>query len=212
MYKELRDYIQPFDLISFSGKGHVSNIIKGFTDSDISHVAIVYKIQDEETNIHLDNLTREDEKALISDDLYDKERVLIIESTSLVTLPDKIHGEYIKGVQIQALSERIKDYDGQVYWHKLRNTISEARQAFMYMWLTNRHRKRIQYDTIGAVQSAIDIWDYILESKPDYEKLFCSEMVAKAYEIAGLFIGNPSEQTPDDVISFPFLEQRVQIK
>ena len=190
MYKELRDQIQPFDLISFSGKGHVSNIIKGFTDSDISHVAIVHRILDEK----------------------EEERVLIIESTSLVTLPDKVHGEVLKGVQIQALSERIRDYDGQVYWHKLRNPISEARQAAMYSWLLTQHTKRIKYDTVGAIRSGVDIWDYMMESKPDYEKLFCSEMVAKAYEIAGFFIGNPSEQTPEDVVNFPFLEERLQIK
>ena len=44
MYKT--EIIQPFDLISFR-VGHVSNIIKGFTDSDISHVAIVHRILDE---------------------------------------------------------------------------------------------------------------------------------------------------------------------
>lgn len=190
MYENIRDKMQPFDLISFSGKGHVSNIIKGFTNSDISHVALVYKILDEN----------------------EKERVLIIESTSLVTLPDKIHGEMIKGVQIQALSERLNTYDGQVYWHKLNVPISEARQASMYSWLLTQHTARIKYDTIGAVRSGVDIWDYMMESKPDYEKLFCSEMVAKVYEIAGYFIQNPSEQTPEDVVKFGFLDDRVQIK
>jgi hypothetical protein len=188
MYKDVRSQMGQFDLISFSGKGTVSNIIKAGTNSDISHVAMVYRIFDE------------------------TDRVLIIESTSLVEIEDAVHGELIKGVQIQYLSNRVDSYEGQIYWHKLRTSISEARQAAMYAWLTTQHLKRIKYDPVGAVRSGIDIFDYILESKPDYEKLFCSEMVAKAYEIAGLYIGNPSEQTPDDVISYPFLKQRVQIK
>lgn len=186
MYQDIRPKINAFDVISFSGKGHVSNIIKGFTDSDISHVAMVYRTLDD--------------------------RVLIIESTSLVELKDEIHGELIKGVQVQYLSNRLDTYDGQVYWHKCSNPISEARQAAMYSWLTTQHLNRIQYDTVGAVRSGVDIFDYILESKPDYDKLFCSEMVAKAFGIAGFFIGNPSEQTPEDVVQFPFLEERVQIK
>lgn len=190
MYQEVREKMQPFDLISFSGKGSVSNIIKGFTNSDISHVALVYRILDEN----------------------EKERVLIIESTSLVTLPDRIHGEMIKGVQIQALSERLKTYEGQVYWHKLNVPVSQARKAAMYSWLLTQHSTRVKYDTIGAIRSGVDIWDYMLESKPDYEKLFCSEMVAKVYEVAGHFIGNPSEQTPEDVVNLAILDKRIQIK
>jgi hypothetical protein len=201
MYQDVRNQMGQFDLISFSGKGTVSNIIKVGTNSDISHVAMVYRIC--ELNIQLFEKFEQ---------LLETDRVLIIESTSLVEIEDAVHGELIKGVQIQYLSDRINSYEGQIYWHKLRNPISEARQAAMYAWLTTQHLKRIKYDSVGAVRSGIDIFDYILESKPDYEKLFCSEMVAKAYEIAGLFIGNPSEQTPDDVISYPFLEQRVQIK
>jgi hypothetical protein len=50
------------------------------------------------------------------------------------------------------------------------------------------------------------------ENAPDYSSLFCSEMVARAFEIAGLFEGNPSEQTPRDVVEFGFLADRVQIK
>lgn len=45
-YNEIREQIQQGDVIAFSGKGHVSELIKLFTLSSVSHVAIVIKSTD----------------------------------------------------------------------------------------------------------------------------------------------------------------------
>lgn len=177
------------DLIAFSGKSKVSNIIKGFTNSDISHVGMVF--ESNRTGGH---------------------RVELIESTSLAVLPDNRSGELIKGVQMQMLSQRMDMYEGQVYWQPLKTKLSDARQAKMLSWLYCAWASKTLYDTKGAIHAGIDILG--LEKEPDFSTLFCSEMVAEAYRVAGLLPDNynASEATPADVVKYPFLGDRVQIK
>lgn len=189
MYKDVRKLMKTGDLIAFSGKSKVSNIIKGATGSDISHVGMVFE-----------------------SDRTGEYRVEIIESTSLVTLPDNRTGELIKGVQMQMLSQRMDMYEGQVYWQPLKTKLSDARQARMLSWLYCAWAAKIKYDTKGAIRAGIDLLG--LEKEPDFSTLFCSEMVAEAYRLAGLLPEsyNASEATPADVVKYPFLGDRTQIK
>ena len=188
-YSDVRKLMKTGDLIAFSGKSRVSSIIKFGTNSDISHVGMVFE----------SNRTGE-------------HRVEIIESTSLATLPDNRSGELIKGVQMQMLSQRMDMYDGQVYWQPLKKEISEAKQIRMLSWLYCAWASKTLYDTKGAVHAGIDILG--LEKEPDFSTLFCSEMVAEAYRLAGLLPEgyNASEATPADVVKYPFLGDRIQIK
>lgn len=183
MYSDIRDQIKTGDVIGFSGKGRTSNIIKAGTFCDISHVGIVYRTQ--------------------------ADRVVIMESTSLNNIADCVTGEFIKGIQQQYLSDRIKSYDGQSYWYALNKPI-ENPQA-MSNWLKDKHGKRVPYDTLQALGSALDI--LVPDNKEDFSKLFCSEMVTKALQVAGVVCDelNASEQTPADVIEFDCLDERVQI-
>ncbi|MEE9356609.1 MAG: hypothetical protein V3U75_13550 [Methylococcaceae bacterium] len=191
MYNEIRNKIKFGDVISFSGKGDVSNIIKWKTNSDISHVGMV----------------------LESEFVGGEKRIVLVESTSLVNLPDIRTKELIKGVQMQHLSQRLDSYDGQAYYHELERDLSSDQKTKMYDWLLGKHASRTPYDSVQALGSAIDLFDgWGLENKPDFSSLFCSEMVAKAFKIAGLIDCNPSEQTPADVVKYDFLANRVQIK
>ena len=189
MYEKVRNKMKTGDLIAFSGKSRISNLIKGVTDSDISHVGMVF-----ETDIMGDG------------------RVEIIESTSLVDLPDAHTGEVIKGVQRQMLSQRMDMYKGQVYWQPLNVKLGIAEQARMFSWLYCKWASKTKYDGVGAVIAGVDIIG--LELEPDFSTLFCSEMVAEGYRLAGLLPKdyNASEATPDDVIKYPFLGDRMQIK
>ncbi|MDA0780688.1 MAG: hypothetical protein PQ612_06100 [Rickettsiales bacterium] len=192
MYENVRSRMKTGDVISFSGKSDISNIIKAKTDSDISHVAMVLKKQ-----------------------LLDgKERVLIIESTSLNNLPDIYTGKLFKGVQIQYLSDRMNDYSGQVYWRRVRNPLSEGEKAKLVIFLMMLHKMQIEYDTLGAIGAGCDLFDILFANVENHEKLFCSELVAAAFEHIGLLPRdyNTSEATPADVIKYPFLGDRVQIK
>ena len=190
MYEKVRNDMKFGDIISFSGKGDISNIIKWKTQSDISHVGMVYGTE-----------------------INGEPRIELIESTSLVVEPDIRSKELHKGVQRQMLSQRLESYEGQAYYHRLNTFLTPAQEASMRSWLFCKWKSKTPYDTAQAIGSSIDLFDKMgFENAPDYSSLFCSEMVAKAYEIAGLFEGNPSEQTPADVIKYPFLGDRVQIK
>lgn len=193
MYEKIRDKMKFGDVISFSGKGDVSNLIKWKTNSDISHVGMVFETE------------------LMGGD----KRIVLIESTSQVNLPDLRTKELVKGVQQQHLSQRLHGYAGQAYYHELKEDLDELQKAAMYGWLFNKHASRTPYDKIQAFGSALDLFDNMgLENKPDFNSLFCSEMVAEAFRIAGLLEDdyNASEATPGDVIKFDFLADRIQVK
>tara|TARA_R110002096_G_scaffold137381_1_gene290692 strand:- start:148 stop:678 length:531 start_codon:yes stop_codon:yes gene_type:complete len=171
------------DVIGFSGKGDVSNVIKQFTGCDISHIGIVYR-------------TPED-------------RVVIMESTSLNDIPDCVTGERIKGVQQQYLSDRLASYDGQAYWYALDADVEDFEP--MFDWLEQVHENRTEYDTAQAIGAGIDY--FVPENHECLNKLFCSELVSHALQLAGVVPDeiNASEETPADVIKYPCLLERKQI-
>ncbi len=194
MYKDLRDEMKFGDVISFSGKGVVSELIKWKTNSELSHVGMVFE----------------------SEFAAGEKRIVLIESTSLVNLPDIRTKELIKGVQQHHLSQRLDLYQGKAYYHKLNVELNDVQKRAMYKWLFNKHASRTPYDSAQALGSALDLFDSMgLENKPDFSSLFCSEMVAKVFKIAGLLREdyNPSEATPADVVKYDFLAgHRIQIK
>lgn len=191
-YSELRPQLKVGDVIAFSGKSIISNLIKFATRSDISHVGIVLESNSPELG-HM---------------------VHIIESTSLATTPDVITKELFVGVQIQQLSRRLETEEGQVYYVPLKSPIGEYNKAAMVDWLRYKHTQRTPYDSVQALGSGLDLLDGLgLENEIDFSKLFCSELVTKALQLAGkvdLEI-NPSEMTPEDVMKFDCLGERQEI-
>ena len=81
----------------------------------------------------------------------------------------------------------------------------------MLYWLKDKHGKRTPYDTLQAIGAGIDI--LMPDNKEDFNKLFCSELVCRSLQLAGVVDAclNPSEQTPADVIDYPCLLERKQI-
>ena len=179
-YSEARNRMQPGDVLAFSGKGGFSNVIKWRTRSSVSHVGVVLQ-----TSIHGDAR------------IFNQ----IIESTSL---------DGFSGVITSRVSDRLRDYNGQVWWLPLS---SEARDEFnekrFFDWMFGQIGKA--YDTKQAVGSAID-WIPFLKNKEDFNKLFCSELVAGGFEAAGMFDINSSEVTPIDVCKWKIYEGLYQLK
>lgn len=184
-YEEARDKMQPGDVIAFSGKGNVSEIIKLFTKSGVSHVGVVYKtkqVNDSDPNRYMNTL---------------------MESTSL---------DGFSGVIMTLLSDRIKHYDGNLWWLPLsqasRNKLDLAK---FFDFLVKQEGKA--YDTKQAIKSALDALDDapflkdITYNKEDFSKFFCSELVAAALEDAGVIRNvNSSEVTPIDLCTFRIYE------
>lgn len=166
-YHTIREQIQQGDLIAFSGKGHVSELIKLFTLSSVSHVAIVMKGKIKNINTG---------KEIIVND--------IIESTTL---------NGFAGVCINRLSKRLKNYNGEVWWLPLSDIVRKKMDfEIFYDWLKNQKKKL--YDSWQAIGAG---FDFIPENKEDFDKFFCSELVAGALEKSGATPNiNCSEVTP----------------
>lgn len=196
MYQEIRKYMKTGDLLAFSGKGAVSDLIKWKTNSEISHVGIVFS-----TNF--------------SDSRDNNNSVLMIESTSLLSGKDALNNELIKGVQMHFLSNRIQTYNGDIHWYPLKNELAQSKKAAMIQWLKKKHTQKTPYDKIQAIGAGIDSLDFLgFSNEPDFNSLFCSELVAKAYQVGGIICQNinPSEQTPKDIISYDIYDDYVIIK
>src|SRR6185503_11171701 len=95
LYDLHRDSMQHGDVIAFSGKGRVSELIKWRTKSPFSHVGLVVRWN-------------------LNGGFGDT--VFLIESTTLTALPDLVYGDVIKGVQLHRLSEALSAYQGRAWW------------------------------------------------------------------------------------------------
>lgn len=193
-YEEYRSQMQTGDVIAFSGNVGFSNVIKWATKSPYSHVGIVVK-------------------AALGSGLGDS--ILIIESTLETNVLDAQKKQAIKGIQMHWLSKRIELYNGSVYWLGLKNPLDPEKQAKMEAWLRETHNKKVRYDYLQIYNAAIDWFDELgLSNQPEFSTLFCSELVAKALQIAGAIDPslNASEKTPGDVVNFPCFKDPVVLK
>jgi len=180
-YEEAREKMQPGDVIAFSGKGNVSEVIKLFTKSEVSHVGVVYKtkqVNDVDPNRYMNTL---------------------MESTSL---------DGFSGVIMTRLSDRVRDYDGNLWWLPLSQASrSKLDLSKFFDCLVKQEGKA--YDTKQAIKSALDALDGApflrgtTYNKEDFSKFFCSELVTAALEDAGVINNvNSSEVTPIDLCNF----------
>lgn len=180
-YEEAREKMQPGDVIAFSGKGDVSEIIKLFTKSEVSHVGVVFKTKQ------------------VNDTEPDRFMNTLMESTSL-------NGS--SGVLMTLLSDRVKNYHGNLWWLPLSAASRKKLKIVEFFdFLVKQEGK--SYDTKQAIKSAIDALDDIPflrglnYNKEDYSKFFCSELVTAALEYAGVINNvNSSEVTPIDLCNF----------
>jgi len=138
-------------------------------------------------------------------------RVMVIESTSLYDQ---------KGVQLNALSRHVENYDGELWWLPLSRD-TRLRMDFERFVDFGRAHLGKPYDFRQAVGAAIDVkigfpfWREqreLFEQDEDYSAFFCSEYVAAAYEYAHAIPPvNASEQTPADVIRWNLYHCAIQI-
>ncbi len=180
-YQQVRERMEPGDVIAFGGKGHFSEIIKFATRAGVSHVGVILqtRVRDDDEERHFNQ---------------------IIESTSL-------HG--FNGVNISRFSDRLDEYDGEIWWLPLRKEIRKQKfdQKAFYEFLFKQAKDRIAYDMPQAIGSALDALDQLPfglhgpgYNREDFSKFFCSELVAAGLERAGAVPPiNASEVTPIDL-------------
>lgn len=177
-YNEVRSIMKPGDVIAFSGKGGFSDLIKNFTRSNVSHVGVIMQ-----TNSPLEG----------KDDDFDN---LIIESTSM---------DGFSGVVRSRLSKRVASYSGDMWHLPLRKDFSGDKDMLNAFYSFLREQEGRLYDTIQAIKSALDIFDFVHGpgyNHEDFSRFFCSELATAALEAAKVFGKvnvNSSEVTPIDL-------------
>ena len=121
-----------------------------------------------------------------------------------------------KGVAIARFSERLEEYDGDLWWLPLKKEIRDNSfdQVKFFNFLFNQVKQKKPYDLPQAVKSAVDALDNLPfethgpgYNKEDFSKFFCSELVSAALEIAGATGSvNASEVTPIDLCRWALYE------
>ena len=173
-YSEIRNDLKTGDLVLYSGKGAFSQIIKLVTQSRWSHVGMVLQLKE-----------------------YDF--LATWESTTESKLKDLVSGKILKGVQLVPLSARIQEYGGDIVVRQLKNVELGREQIQDLMKLRKELRGRpYEEDKMELLKAAYDgPWG---DNEEDLSSIFCSELVAEAYQRLGLLSQRkPSnEYTPAD--------------
>lgn len=184
-YEDIRSELKTGDILLFSGKGGVSDGIKFFTLSRYSHVGMVYKF---------------------ADPLDPQGSVFCWESTTLINLKDADTGKLTKGVQRVELSERLERCFAKGYEISVRPLSKALTEDMVKALNTFRHEvsgRKYETNKIELLKAAYE--GIFGENKEDLSSLFCSELVAEAYQKMGLL----TEELPsNEYIPKDFSEEK----
>jgi hypothetical protein len=159
-YQDIRKTVSTGDILLFSGRGRISVGIRLATRSRWSHVGMAVILQD-----------------------YDF--VCLWESTTGAAMPDLDTGIVRSGVQLVPLSSRLDAYEGDVSIRHLEGVVFDDADVAGLMRLRRDLRTRpYERHFADLVQAAYD--GPLGDREEDLSSLFCSELVAEAYQTLGL--------------------------
>ena len=164
-YDDVRNNLDTGDIVLFSGKGLISMGLKIGALCIWSHVAMVVRVREPDV-------------------------ALLYQSTPVCKAKDFMDGVLKNGVQINVMSEAVKTYNGKVAIRHL----SVARTPEMLSGLS-RFRQEVKNRPYEAriIDMVKAVWDGPLgHVDEDLSSLFCSELVAEAYQHMGLLPSNES--------------------
>jgi hypothetical protein len=174
----VRDDLKTGDLILFSGTSFFSSVIKWAIGGSWSHVGVVVRLPEFPG------------------------RVLLWESTTLADLPDVETGKAQAGVQLVYLSDRLATYAGKFKLRPLDKPVTADMAAALDRKRTELRGRPYELEKLDLLNAALDGW--LGASKRErLSSLFCSELVAEAYQAMGLLHEPPrglpsNEYTPHD--------------
>jgi len=152
-YSAVRDNLKTGDLVLMSGDSLVSRLIQLGTRSKWSHVGMVIKSE---------------------------MGVLLWESTTLSTSDDLDSGRPVRGVQTCFLSDRIKNYGGDIGLRVAKNSMTPEALKLMSTFRDKVRGRPYEQNRLELVASALDFID--VHNHNDLTSLFCSELVAEALQ------------------------------
>lgn len=233
-YHEVCHQMRSGDVIAFAGADILSGTVRLSTQSTVSHVGAVFQPEfmingpsrinvDGKPDSEVDSDAKGDQNpsasatedqehislelasSLLEIDMLttDQPEIYIIESHPLCF--DQDTGIAKSGVQINKLSALMDGYDGQIWWLPLGE---QHRSRLDLQKFTNfmRQSEKRAYDFVQAALAGLDFLDEagLTCAQEDHSSFFCSELIAAAFQAAGLIQGvNPSETTPIDLCRFP---------
>ena len=168
-YDEVREKLDTGDIVLFSGKGLISMGLKIGSLCTWSHVAMVVRVKEPDV-------------------------ALLYQTTPVCKAKDFFEGVLKNGVQVNVMSEAVNGYNGKVAVRHL----SVVRTPEMLNALS-RFRQEVRnrpYEE-HIIQMVKAVWDGPLgHVEEDLSSLFCSELVAEAYQRMGLLPSNESGGSP----------------
>lgn len=163
-YNEIRPTLKTGDIVLFSGKGWSSRLIKWGTNSKWSHVGIVVAIPEWDL-------------------------VFLWESNAQQKIIDLSTGKQLVGVQLVLLSEKIQNYQGTIAFRHLVEPQAGARDTFIENLVEFRKTvKEKPYEREPWSLARLAFWRMKKSPlfKSDNSSLFCSELIADAYQATGI--------------------------
>jgi hypothetical protein len=126
-------------------------------------------------------------------------RVLLWESTTLADLADIETGVKQHGVQLVPLSERLRGYDGEFKLRPLDKPITPEMEAALTRRIAELSGRPYEEDKLELLRLAFK-GGFAKWRGERLDSLFCSELVAEAYQAMGLLPPHPpsNEYTPRD--------------
>lgn len=176
-YDELRPRLGTGDLVLFSGKGGLSAGIKWATGSPWSHIAMVYSISEHDM-------------------------VLLWEATTPTNVADVNTGEPRDGVQMVPLSDRLRKYNGDFAFRLLDLDVTGEMLTALQRFRSEVKARPYEKDKIELVKAAYD--GPFGKNQEDLSSLFCSELIAEAYQRMGLLPFAPNDKPSNEYVPGDF--------
>ncbi len=182
-YNDIRDDLRTGDIVLFAGKGIISKVIQWATKSPYSHIGLV-----------------------LVDLRWDM--VLLWESTTLSKIKT-VFGKVKQGVAIRPLSKAIEEYKGDVVIRELDRVLSKGQKNVLIKLRHEFKNKKYEESKWQLFKSAYDFIGG--KNKKDTSSLFCSELVAEAYQQMGLLplVLPSNEYTPADFADLTYLKNNM---
>jgi len=171
VFDDIQRRLKTGDIVLFSGKGGFSRSIRWFTFSTWTHVGMIIR-------------------------LPEIDEPLIWESLRVPEIPDAIDGKMKSGVQLLRLKERIANCSGPVAIRTLNEPITETMfQALLEFreLVKNRPYEKSMMELFRAA------WDGPFgRNHENLDSIFCSELIAEAYQAMGLLECDKKGGTPSN--------------
>ncbi|HSW13576.1 MAG TPA: hypothetical protein VLI06_12100 [Solimonas sp.] len=168
------------DILLFSGKSHASESIKWVTLSGWSHVALVLRLPQHDFPC-------------------------LWEATTDTNIACLDSGQPRPGVQLVPLARRVQEYAGRVACRQLDVELDATRLEALLALRRRLSGRGYESSTIELMTAAYD--GPLGEQAEDLRELFCSELVAEAYQALGLIRANGGDKASNEYVPADFSER-----